>query len=149
MTSSAQATTAAAVDGPLSLVDLEALLRAAASICQGIEGSGHNILTATDTVRDRVRCGTGFPELAGVEIGEGARFQAAAALCRAVFGRVPDAPVAAALRWQSTINNAPALILKTMLETAAGQVAIEVANARAAALLGFDGAVLNAVDERP
>lgn len=149
MTTSAQATTAAAIDGPLPLVDLAALCRAAASLCGGAEGRDHDLLTATYTVRDRVQGGTGFPELAGVGLSDDARVQVAAALCRAVYGRVPADPMTAALRWQRTMTrDQAAAMLGQMLKTAAVQVEMEAANARAAALLGVSGAVLDAVAER-
>lgn len=138
------------LDGPLPLVDLAALLRAASSLCKGSDGQDHNILTVTYTVRDRVARHTGFPELAAVELSDKARFQAAAALCWAVFGRVPnDNPVAAAVRWQSTIQpvSSSAAMLGQMLGTAAKLVALAAANERAAALLGVDGSVLEGADD--
>jgi hypothetical protein len=132
--------------GPLSLVDLAALLRAAASLCNSSEGRDHNVLTATYTVRDRVERRTGFPELAAVTLDDNARVQAAAALCWAVYGRVPnDNPVAAAVRWQSTIRPASsaAAMLGQMLDTAAKLVSLAAVNERAAALLGVDLAALD------
>jgi hypothetical protein len=144
--------TAAAVGqigGPLPLVDLAAVCRAAASLCGGVEGRDHDLLTATYTVRDRVQGHTGFPELAAVELGDDARVQVAAALCRAVYGRVPADPMTAALLWQrSMTRDSRAAMLGQMLTTAAAQVAIEAANLRAAALLGVDGAVLDGIAER-
>jgi hypothetical protein len=136
--------------GPLSLADLAALCRAAASLCGGAEGREHDLLTATYTVRDRVQGKTGFPELAGLELGDDSRIQVAAALCRAVYGRVPDDPMKAALAWQrSMTRDAAASMLGQMLKTAAAQVAVEAANERAALMLGVSGAVLGGVDERP
>lgn len=137
------------VDGPLPLVDLAALCRAAASLCGGAEGRDHDLLTATYTVRDRVQRATGFPELAAVDLGDDARVQVAAALCRAAFGRVPPDPMTAALRWQRGIVVGRAEALGRMLTKAADQVTLEAANERAAALLGVDGAALDGLVERP
>jgi hypothetical protein len=144
-------TVTAPIGGPLPLADLAALCLAAASLCGGAEGRDHDLLTATYTVRDRISLGHGFPELAGIELSEDARVQVAAALCRAVYGRVPDRdPMTAALRWQRSMpRGAGAEMLGQMLKTAAAQVAIEAANERAALLLGVSGAVLGGVDERP
>lgn len=143
-------TPVARVDGPLPLVELSLTLRAAASVCDGYEGKDHNILTATDAVRDRVEHRSGFPELFGLDLSDLARVQVAAALCRAIYGRVPDNPVAAAIRWQLSIKDGErALMLGQMLVTAADQVSLEAVNARAAALLGIPlETALAAVDER-
>lgn len=137
------------VDGPLPLVDLAALCRAAASLCGGAEGRDHDLLTVTYTVRDRVQRRTSFPELAAVDLGDDARVQVAAALCRAVYGRVPADPMTAALRWQRTMSrDSAAAMLGQMLDTAAAQVSMEAAHDRAAALLGVDGAALDGIAER-
>jgi hypothetical protein len=132
-----------AADEPLPLVDLAAFLRAASAVCKGSEGDDHNILTATAVVADRVKFRDGFPELLGLDLGDDARLQVAAALCRAVYGRVPENPVLAAIRWQLTIDTDSAVTLGRMLDTAASQVAMEAANARASALLGVSAAVLD------
>lgn len=150
MTTSAQAATASAIDGPLPLVDLAAFLQAASSVCEGTEGDDHNILTATAVVADRVKLRHGFPELYGCELGDAARIQVAAALCWAVYGRVPDQPVAAAVRWQMTIRQAEsAEVLGRMLGTAARLVRLQASNQRAAALLGVPVETADADDGRP
>ncbi len=148
---SAVASPSGRVGGPLPLADLAALLRAASSLCGGVEGRDHNVLTATYTVVDRVKLGNDFPELAGLQLDDAARFQVARALCWAVFGRIPDNPVAAAVRWQFSIDTNSAAMLGQMLETAAKLVTLEAAkqgaNERAAALLGVTTAQLEGVDE--
>ena len=135
------------VGGPLPLADLAALLRAASSVCDGVEGREHNVLTATYTVVDRVKHGSGFPQLSGLDLSDAARMQVARALCWAVFGRVPDNPVAAAVRWQFSINTDSAAMLGRMLETAAKLVTLEAANERAATLLGVTSAQLDGLNE--
>lgn len=131
------------VGGPLSLADLAALLQALAEISSGQKGREHNLETAVSTARERIARGI-YPQLLGVEglgpddegIYGAVLDQAAAALGRAVWGRVPDDPVTAALNWQQTICPEGVPMLPQMLRTAAEQVAAEAAHARAEALLG-------------
>lgn len=143
VTAAAAGPSADALAGPLPLAELAAVLRATRAVvaeeAKLASASGHNILTATYTLRDRLEHGV-HDECAGIVLSEEARVQIAAAVCRAAYGRVGRDPVSDALRQSGTA-------LAQLLETAAGQVAAEASIARAQALVGrLAPAIAAAVD---
>lgn len=138
------------LDGaPLDLATLAAALRALHRVVKeevGTAGRGHNIMTATYTLRDRHRHGTA---LAGVrEIGEAARVQLARAVCTVVYGKLPDDPVAALVRWQAGVVQDSAAALARVCESAAERLEAAVAITRAeAALALLESGAGDAVDD--
>jgi len=91
------------LDGePLTLAALAEVLHAtrqvvAEELVRGGAG-GHNVMTATDVLRDRQRQGHAL--VGAPEFGERERVQVAQAVCITALGRIPENPLAALVRWQ-------------------------------------------------
>jgi len=145
------------LDGdPLPLPSLAAALRALTNVVREevekdgrARRGGHNIMTATDVLRDRHRFGTA---LAGVPVfNDAARLQVARAVCTVTHGRVPDDPMASLVKWQSGVVQEPGQALARVCESAAERLEAAVAISRAQAALamledGGDGS--DAVDDQ-
>jgi hypothetical protein len=139
------------LDGaPLGLAVLAEVLRATRDVAAEEIGrggaSGHTILTATDTVRDRQRFGHALVGLTPVD--DTVRIQVARAACTVVYGRMPAEPMTALLRWQRTVLHDRGALAR-VLGTAAERVETQASITRAEVLVRTLGTRRDDVDERP
>jgi len=139
------------LDGdPLGLAVLARVLRAARHAAEeevGLSGTdGHDILTVTDTIRDRQLRSGALPGVAWID--DEVRLQVARAVAMVVYAVVPDDPVAALLRWQRAAG-ADRRALARVIGTAADRVAAVASISRMeAALAGMEAAPDAADDDR-